>query len=93
MSAGVPFIASDFGGNVAMKGESEAGILFPMNDVEALVNAICRVVVEPSLQMRMKAAAEKRYKEKYTAVQMGEHLTAVYEDLMNFKCAKEASQP
>lgn len=92
MSAGVPFIASDFGGNVAMVGESEAGILFPVDDADALANAIIRVASNPSLEKNMKAAARARYEEKYTAEQMGKHLTAVYERLYRAKCEAQASR-
>ena len=92
MSAGVPFVASDFGGNVAMKGESEAGILFPVDDIEALTETIGRIADDPVLHTKMRAAAFARYQEKYTAVQMGEHLTAVYEDLMKLKYEAPKSQ-
>ena len=40
----------------------------------------------------MKAAARARYEEKYTAEQMGKHLTAVYERLYRAKCEAQASR-
>ena len=85
MSAGLPFVASDFGGNVAMKGGSEAGVLFSVDDAEELSEAICKIASDPMLYKRMRLAAYARYQEKYTAVQMGDHLTAVYENLMKSK--------
>ena len=90
MSAGVPFIASDFGGNVAMVGESEAGFLFPMDDEAALAEAILRIATDRDLEERMRSAARSRYEEKYTAEQMGRHLTAVYEQLYRAKCEEQA---
>ena len=90
MSAGVPFIASDFGGNVAMVGESEAGFLFTMDDEAALAEAILRIATDRDLEERMRAAARARYEEKYTAEQMGRHLTAVYEQLYRAKCEEQA---
>lgn len=92
MSAGVPFVASDYGGNAAMLGESEAGILVSVDDADAFAKAIYKIAVDPILYDRMSLSAFERYKEKYTAAEMGEHLTAVYEDFMRFKCAKQAKQ-
>ena len=92
MSAGIPFIASDFGGNVAMQGGSDAGILFPVDDAQALAEAIVRFSSDPDLERRMRKAALARYQEKYTAEQMGKHLTAVYERLYRIKCEEQASR-
>lgn len=91
MSASVPFIASDYGGNRAMHGGSEGGILFPVDDFHALADAICRIVSDPTLEVRMRHAARQRYEEKYTADKMSEHLLAVYESLL--KCGEPVSRP
>lgn len=85
MSAGVPFVASDFGGNRAMCGESMAGMLFPVDDERALADHICEILTDPSLEAKMREAALKRYQKKYTAEQMSEHLAAVYEELYHAK--------
>ena len=85
MSAGVPFLASDFGGNDAMCGGSEAGRIYPTGSAEALAAHLVRIASDRALEERMKKAAKERYEQKYTAVAMSEALTAVYERMMQSK--------
>ncbi len=92
MSASLPFLATDFGGNVAMQGGSDAGILFPIDDARTLAALILCVEGDRALHAKMCKAARARYEKNYTAVRMAEHLTAVYEDLMRIKGAKRALQ-
>ena len=82
MSAGVPTVVSDYGGNADMIGDGQAGILYPVGDFEALAEAVCRIASDPSLEMTMRSAAHRRYREHYTAQQMTEQLTRVYEALI-----------
>ncbi len=88
MSASLPSVVSDYGGNPAMMGvergvwESEVGLLFPVGDALSLADAICRLYEDAALEERMKRAALERYRKNYTAVQMSEHLAAVYEDVL-----------
>lgn len=89
MSASLPTVASDYGGNRAMIGESEAGILFPVGDAESLANAICAIAGDMKLETRMKAAAYERYLQNYTAKGMTEQVTRVYERLLASMQEKE----
>lgn len=82
MSAGVPFLATDFGGNCAMCGESDAGRIYPVGNVETLAELLSEIATDPEREERMRIAAKHRYMEKYTAAAMGEALTAVYENMM-----------
>lgn len=91
MSAGVPCVVSDYGGNPAMLGESGAGILVPVGDAEAVADAIVRIASDLDLETRMKRAALERYAKEYTADGMVERVTRVYEELMKEKKAKEKS--
>ncbi len=88
MSAGVPMVVSDYGGNPDMLGESEAGLLYPAGDADALAAALARILSDQELWERMSRAALDRYEQNYTAEGMTEHLTAVYEEL--FRSAKNA---
>lgn len=81
MSASLPMVISDYGGNAAMLGDSEAGILFPAGNDAALARAISRIALDPILEQRMRGETFRRYRKKYTADQMTEQLTAVYESL------------
>lgn len=87
-SAGVPVIASDYGGNRAMVGNSMAGILFPTGDAEALAEAICRVAVDSNLEKQMKQAAYARYLQRFTPDAMTDRVTSVYESLTHRQCQK-----
>lgn len=82
MSAGLPTIASDYGGNVAMIGESEAGILFPVGDAEILANAILRVAEDEELEKNMKWHAYERYLSHFTAEKMSREVQKVYEKML-----------
>lgn len=81
MSAGVPAIVSDYGGNRAMVGESLAGRVYPVGDSDALAQAIRTVMDDPQLEARMRAAARHRYLSAFSPDRMTEQLTQVYESI------------
>lgn len=85
MSVGLPTIATSYGGNVAMIEESEAGILFPVGDAEALANAILQIAKNPEREERMKQAARERYLSCFTAEKMSREVESVYENLLKRK--------
>ena len=60
MSASVPAIVSDYGGNRAMVGDSLAGRVYPVGDAEALAGVILEVLDDPFLEARMREAARSR---------------------------------
>ncbi len=82
MSASLPMVVSDYGGNAAMVGDSKAGILYPAGDAAKLANALKKILSDPDLEEKMRQASYERYLQQYTAVQMTERLTAVYERLL-----------
>ena len=85
MSVGLPTIATRYGGNEAMIGESEAGILFPVGDAEALAEAILRVAQNDVLEQKMKQAARERYLSHFTAEKMSREVEEVYQMLAKRK--------
>ena len=85
MSVGLPTIATSYGGNVAMIGESEAGILFPVGDAEALANAILQIAQNDALEQKMKQAASERYLSHFTAEKMSREVEEVYQTLAKRK--------
>ena len=82
MSVGLPTVASDYGGNVAMIGESEAGILFPVGDAEALASAILQIAEDEELEKKMREAARARYLTHFTAAKMSREVQEVYEMIL-----------
>ena len=83
MSAGVPAVVSDYGGNRAMIGESLAGIVYPVGNADALADAIGRIVADNALELQMRRAARERYEACYTAAAMTERVTRVYERMLS----------
>ena len=82
MSAGVPCVVSNYGGNPAMIGESEAGFVFPVNDSKSLANLILKIATDPELEKNMKCAALARYRAHYTAKGMADKVSALYREVI-----------
>ena len=61
-----------------MIGDSEAGIITPVGDAEALADAICRIASDQALEYRMSDAARERYRAHFTAKRMAEQTEKVY---------------
>jgi len=81
MSVGLPTVASNYGGNMAMIGESNAGILFDVGDAEALANAILQIAEDEELEKKMQRCAYERYLSHFTAEKMSKEVQDVYENL------------
>ena len=82
MSAGVPMIASDYGGNRSMIGDGHAGFLFPVGDANALADAILRIASDINLENAMRREARARYEAHYTAKEMSQRVAHLYEELL-----------
>ena len=82
MSAGVPAVVSDYGGNRAMIGESMAGRVVPVGDAMAFADAVWEIAGDMELEQRMRAAAYARYLQRYTARAMAEQVTQVYKRVL-----------
>ena len=85
MSVGLPTVASSYGGNVAMIGESGAGILFSVGDAEALANAILKIAEDEEFEARMRVSARQRYHSHFTAEKMSREVENVYESIAKRK--------
>ena len=83
MSAGVPAVASDYGGNPAMLGDGRAGRLFPKGNPRALAERIREIAEDPELEKRMKAAALEAYGRRFAPQRMADEVTALYESLFS----------
>ena len=66
MSCGLPVVATAVGGLPEAVGDCEGAILVPPKDVEALKEAIIKVVDNRELRVRMGAAGRKRAEEKFS---------------------------
>ena len=60
MLNGIPVVASDLEPIRALLGDEEAGILYPVGDVEAAAKAIVRLATDPGLRSEMGAEGRRR---------------------------------
>jgi len=80
MRAGLPVIATDVGGvNEAVTGEN--GILVPVDDSQALTDALKRMIEDRDLQIRMGTNGRKLFEEKFTFHKMMEETLAYYKEI------------
>ena len=65
MSAGVPCVASNAGGNRAILADDVTGLLFELADPGALADALARVLGDDALGRRLAARARAEIEERY----------------------------
>lgn len=78
MAAGKPVVASDSTGLKEVINDGETGILFPVDDVSALVNALQKLIMDLDLRHRFGSAAEKRIKEHFSLEIFTRKIQALY---------------
>ncbi len=79
MSAGVPAVATTYGGNPCMIEDGKNGLLVPEKDPGAMAAAILSLIDDPARLADLSAAARRVYAEKFTARAMTEQLESMYE--------------
>ena len=62
LSAGLPIVASDAGGNPELVHHGENGLIVPAGDVEALAGALLQLADDPARRQRMGAASADRFR-------------------------------
>ncbi|HJW60721.1 MAG TPA: glycosyltransferase family 4 protein, partial [Actinomycetota bacterium] len=60
MLNGIPVVGSDLEPVRALLGDDEAGILFPVGDVDAAVKAVVRLATDPALRREQGAVGRQR---------------------------------
>jgi phosphatidyl-myo-inositol alpha-mannosyltransferase len=87
MAAGAPIVCSDIHGYKGVVRRGEQALLVPPKDVDALVEALARLLDDPDLRARMSASGRER------AVQFSwESITAKVEDYYNYVLRRVAAQ-
>jgi glycosyltransferase involved in cell wall biosynthesis len=66
MSCGVPVVTSDAGASPEINKDNVSGMVVPVNDTNALSNAIITILKDETLKQRMGQAARARVIELYT---------------------------
>ena len=76
MAAGVVVVATD-SGSIGELVDEETGVLVPHSDPGALAGALARVVREPGLRTRLRAAARARVEREYDGTRTAARLAAL----------------
>jgi len=66
MAAGKPVVATNGGGVPEIVENGKTGILVPMGDVQAMADAICRILAEPTLAAGMGSRGRQRVADHFT---------------------------
>jgi glycosyltransferase involved in cell wall biosynthesis len=82
MACGVPAVASAAGGVMEFVREGDSGLLFPPGDVEAMANAVERLLKNASLRARLSTEGRKEFLADFTQKRHVERMAEVYSQLV-----------
>jgi glycosyltransferase involved in cell wall biosynthesis len=82
-AAGLSIVASNVGGIPEMVSDGRTAILVPKNDVRALARAICKLLKDENLRMKMGMEGEKRA-ELFSWDKMVESILGIYERFLRW---------
>ena len=85
MACGKPVVATRVGGIVDVVGDGETGILVPVDDPEALTEAITTVLKDKDLASKMGEEGRRKIDSKFSAKTMVEKVEKVYQELIESK--------
>src|SRR5262249_25755609 len=80
-AAGRPIIASDVTGCREVVRGGVEGLLVPLGDADAAARALARLAADAELRARLGAAANARFRERFTEDAVMRTMTALYEGL------------
>jgi glycosyltransferase involved in cell wall biosynthesis len=78
MRAGLPVVATDVGGISESVREGETGLLTPHRDVDALRDALARLIADPALRLELGTAGRRLWRAQFTASTMAARTVEVY---------------
>jgi glycosyltransferase involved in cell wall biosynthesis len=81
-AAGRPIVATDVAGCREVVRDGKEGILVPLGDIEATALALTRLAADPALRARMGAAANARFRERFTAEAVRQTVRDLYRALV-----------
>jgi N-acetylglucosaminyldiphosphoundecaprenol N-acetyl-beta-D-mannosaminyltransferase len=82
LSYGLPVVTTPVGAHPDAIDPEVSGLFVPPGDVEALADALVRVIDEPELRRRLGAAARRRYLERFDVRGYAERLSALHASLL-----------
>jgi glycosyltransferase involved in cell wall biosynthesis len=82
-ACGRAMVATDVPGCREVVVDGETGLLVPVDDADALADAIQRLLDDPQLRARCAAAARQRAVERFSADRVGSEIVALYRRLLD----------
>jgi len=83
MSAGLPMVVTDVGGNAEAVVDSQTGFVVPPRNPKAIGDAMLQLARDPGLRKRLGDAARKRVEEKFSIDQCVKAHAELYQDLLD----------
>jgi len=81
-AAGVPVVATRVGGTIEVIDHEKTGLLVLPKDIEAMANAVLRLLKDPALSAQFIEAAKTKINKRYTLSHMADATIGVYNELM-----------
>jgi glycosyltransferase involved in cell wall biosynthesis len=81
MAAGKPIVATDGGGVPEIVVNGETGLLVPMSDSDAMAEAICRLLANPKLAIRLGQSGRQRVCDHFTIQLTARKIEQVYDTI------------
>jgi glycosyltransferase involved in cell wall biosynthesis len=82
MAAGKPVVATNGGGVPEIVEDGATGLLVPMGDVQAMAEAVCRLLRDPTRAREMGRRARERVKSHFTLELTAQRVEAVYREML-----------
>jgi glycosyltransferase involved in cell wall biosynthesis len=82
-ASGRPIVATDIPGNREVVVHGETGILVPVGDVEALADALMKLIDDPAMRTRMGAKARERAELLFGQDQINQTTLELYHELLD----------
>lgn len=79
MAKGVPFVATDVGGNGELIIDGRTGFLSPCGDSRALADRVEKILKDPDLARRMGEEAKRTVRENFSLARMIQQTQALYD--------------
>jgi glycosyltransferase involved in cell wall biosynthesis len=88
MACGLPVIATTVGGLPEAIGDCEGAILVPPKNIEALEEAMVKVIADHQLQARMQIASRTRAEERFSAKRNARRILDYLQEIVEKNRAK-----
>ena len=85
MSAGLPIVATNVGGNPEIVIDNKSGMIVPPQNINSMANAIIRIMSDKDTAKQMGLAGKIRAQERFSIEAMVSQYEQLYRDILNLK--------